>query len=55
MMIGLADAGLHSMDKARKLGWYGFVDSSECILETFQDFAKLKMIPEVPLVEKKFL
>lgn len=43
------------MDKSRKLGWHGFVDSSESILATFQDFAKLKMIPPVPLKEVKFL
>jgi hypothetical protein len=43
------------MDKARKLGWHGYVDSSECILEVFNDFAKLKMIPEVPMVDVKFL
>ena len=39
---------LCSMDKSRKLGWHGFVDSSEALLEVFDDFAKLKMIPAVP-------
>ncbi|KAL2350176.1 NAD dependent epimerase/dehydratase family protein-like protein [Cryomyces antarcticus] len=43
-----------SMDKARKLGWHGFVDSSECILEVFKDFEKSKMIPPVPMVHVKF-
>jgi len=43
------------MDKSRKLGWHGFVDSSECILEVFNDFAKLKMIPPVPMTDVKFL
>ncbi len=37
-----------SMDKSRKLGWHGFVDSSESFLEVFDDLAKLKMIPPVP-------
>ncbi|OQO13725.1 hypothetical protein B0A48_01955 [Cryoendolithus antarcticus] len=31
------------MDKSRKLGWHGFVDSKEALLETFQDVARLKM------------
>ncbi|OCL02897.1 NAD dependent epimerase/dehydratase family protein-like protein [Glonium stellatum] len=37
-----------SMDKARKLGWHGTVDSSESIHEVLKEFAKLKMIPPVP-------
>lgn len=36
-----------SMNKARKFGWHGFVDTSECIKEVLDDFAKLKMIPPV--------
>jgi len=43
-----------SMDKSRKLGWHGFVDSSESLLEVFDDLAKLKMIPEVPKVDVRF-
>lgn len=43
------------MDKSRKLGWHGFVDSSESILAVFDDLAKLKMIPPVPKVEVKFI
>ncbi|KAL9097151.1 MAG: hypothetical protein Q9165_000578 [Trypethelium subeluteriae] len=43
-----------SMNKARKRGWHGFVDSSECILEVFEDFVKLKMLPPVPKVNVKF-
>lgn len=42
------------MDKSRKLGWHGFVDSSEAMLEVFQDLAKLKMIPPVPLINVSF-
>lgn len=43
-----------SMDKSRKLGWHGFVDSSESFLEVFDDLAKLKMIPPVPKVKVSF-
>lgn len=45
---------MSSPDKARKLGWHGFVDPSESLLEVFEDLAKLKMIPPVPRVEVKF-
>ena len=43
-----------SMDKSRKLGWHGFVDSSESLLEVFDELAKLKMIPPVPKVTVSF-
>jgi hypothetical protein len=36
---------LFSPDKARKLGWHGFVDSRDALKETFDDLAKLKMVP----------
>jgi len=42
------------MDKSRKLGWHGMVDSNESILEVFDDLAKLKMIPPVPKVKVSF-
>lgn len=42
------------MDKSRKLGWHGFVDSVECFLETFRNLAELKMIPPVPEVKVEF-
>lgn len=45
---------ISSSDKARKMGWHGFVDSSESFLDVFEDLAKLKMIPPVPKVEVKF-
>ncbi|CZT25122.1 uncharacterized protein RCC_10851 [Ramularia collo-cygni] len=45
---------LFSMDKSRKLGWHGFVDSSEAMLDTFQDFAKLKMVPPIPMTRVSF-
>ncbi|KAK3066566.1 hypothetical protein LTR53_017034 [Teratosphaeriaceae sp. CCFEE 6253] len=37
-----------SMDKSRKHGWHGFVDSTESLLEVFKDLARIKMIPPVP-------
>ena len=43
-----AGALLFSSDKARKLGWTGYVDSTEAILEVFEDLAKIKMIPPLP-------
>lgn len=43
-----------SMDKSRKLGWHGFVDSTESLLEVFKDLAKIKMIPSVPEVKVSF-
>ncbi|TKA29767.1 hypothetical protein B0A50_03131 [Salinomyces thailandicus] len=43
-----------SMDKSRKLGWHGFVDSNESLLEVFRDLAKIKMIPPVPEVTVSF-
>ncbi|KAK5127920.1 hypothetical protein LTR85_005037 [Meristemomyces frigidus] len=43
-----------SMDKSRKLGWHGFVDSTESLLEVFRDLAKIKMIPPVPEVTVSF-
>lgn len=45
---------IFSTDKARKLGFHGFVDTSEVLLEVFDDLAKLKMIPPVPKVVVKF-
>ena len=42
------------MDKSRKLGWHGFVDTCESFLEVFDDLAKLKMIPPVPKVDVSF-
>lgn len=43
-----------SMDKSRKAGWHGFVDSSESLLEVFKDLEKLKMIPPVPMAKVIF-
>ncbi|KAK5137858.1 hypothetical protein LTR08_006627 [Meristemomyces frigidus] len=43
-----------SMDKSRKLGWHGFVDTSESLLEVFRDLAKIKMVPPVPEMSVSF-
>ncbi|KAK4561702.1 hypothetical protein LTR86_004381 [Recurvomyces mirabilis] len=48
------DALSFSMDKSRKLGWHGFVDSTESLLEVFKDLAKIKMTPPVPEVKVTF-
>ena len=34
-----------SMNKARKFGWHGYVDSIESIHSVFQKFTVMKMIP----------
>lgn len=36
-----------SMNKARKMGWHGFVDTNECMREVLGEFAKIGMIPPV--------
>ncbi|KAF2110681.1 NAD dependent epimerase/dehydratase family protein-like protein [Lophiotrema nucula] len=36
-----------SMNKARKLGWHGFVDTNECVREVLDGFAGLGMLPGV--------
>ncbi|KAI9818197.1 MAG: hypothetical protein M1827_000822 [Pycnora praestabilis] len=35
----------YSMDKAKKLGWFGYVNTFEAIQEVFEEFEKLKMTP----------
>lgn len=45
---------MRSMDKAGKLGWHGFVDTSESMLAVFEDLARIKMIPPVPKVKVQF-
>lgn len=34
-----------SMDKARRFGWHGHVDSIEAMRKVFEKFAEYKMIP----------
>ena len=36
---------MESMDKSRKLGWNGFVDTTEGIRATIEQLAELKMMP----------
>ena len=50
-IFGFTDGGLMgssldlTMNKARKMGWHGFVDSNDAIREVLGEFADLKMIP----------
>ena len=36
---------LLSINKSRKLGWHGFVDSHDSLIKVFEELADLKMIP----------
>jgi hypothetical protein len=36
-----------TMNKARKMGWHGFVDTNDAVKEVLGEFADLKMIPPV--------
>lgn len=36
-----------SMDKSRKLGWNGFVDTKDAIRDTLDGLAELKMVPSL--------
>ncbi|KAF2659927.1 NAD dependent epimerase/dehydratase family protein-like protein [Lophiostoma macrostomum CBS 122681] len=36
-----------SMNKARKMGWHGFVDTNECIREVLEEFVELGMLPKI--------
>ncbi|KAF1845481.1 NAD dependent epimerase/dehydratase family protein-like protein [Cucurbitaria berberidis CBS 394.84] len=52
-IFGFTDGGLMgspldlTMNKARKMGWHGFVDSNDAIKEVLGEFADLKMIPPI--------
>ncbi|KAF2465577.1 NAD dependent epimerase/dehydratase family protein-like protein [Lindgomyces ingoldianus] len=37
-----------SMNKARKMGWHGFVDTNDCIKEVLEEFSDLKLLPPLP-------
>ncbi|KAK5071075.1 hypothetical protein LTR64_007578 [Lithohypha guttulata] len=50
-----AGALLFSSDKARKMGWHGFVDVNESLLAVFDDLARIKMIPPVPKERLQFM
>lgn len=38
----------YSSTKAKKLGFFGFVDSAESVFQVFREFADMKMIPPLP-------
>ena len=40
----------YSPKKVRKVGFHGFVDSEESLLQVFEELAHIKMIPPVPKV-----
>ena len=42
-----------SMNKARRLGWTGFVDTSESLFEMYSEMAKLGMLPHMKVQEPK--
>lgn len=42
------DADCTSTAKAKKLGFFGFVDSTESVFKVFQEFVDLKMVPPLP-------
>ncbi|KFZ02442.1 hypothetical protein V500_00185 [Pseudogymnoascus sp. VKM F-4518 (FW-2643)] len=54
-IFGFTDAALtwsypihFTTTKAKKLGFFGFVDSSESVLKVLEEFVDLKMIPSLP-------
>ena len=42
-----------SMNKARRLGWTGFVDTRESIFEMYSEMARLGMLPPIKVPEAK--
>jgi hypothetical protein len=50
--VRLTHETLLRMDKARKMGWHGYADTLEVVMETFERFAELKMIPTVPFLSR---
>ncbi|EUC40526.1 hypothetical protein COCMIDRAFT_108582 [Bipolaris oryzae ATCC 44560] len=51
--VSLYTALLPSMNKARKLGWHGFVDTSDAFFQVFRELSALKMVPPMPLLGQK--
>jgi len=39
----------YSVDRARQLGWCGYVNSHEAIRCVVEDLARLRMVPPLPL------
>jgi hypothetical protein len=42
-----------SMNKARRLGWTGFVDTRESLFEMYSEMAELGMLPAMTVREAK--
>ena len=40
------------MSKARKMGWHGFVDSTDSIQAVLNELAHISMIPPVSNIQK---
>ena len=51
--IGLTDDSDPSMSKAKRYGWFGFVDSYESILSVSDEFAQMKIIPDPKAIEPR--
>jgi len=49
----LFTSGCLSMNKARRLGWTGFVDTQESIFEMYTEMAKLGMLPSMMVHDAK--
>jgi len=41
------------MSKAKKHGWFGFVDSCEGVLSVVDEFVQLKIIPDPETIRPK--
>lgn len=41
------------MSKAKRYGWFGFVDSYESVLSVANEFAQMKIIPDPKAIEPK--
>jgi hypothetical protein len=39
------------VSKSRQLGWHGFVDSGDAILDTIKELAEMKMVPKLVQTE----
>lgn len=39
----------YSVDKGRKLGWCGYVNSHEAIRDVVEDLVRLRMVPPFPV------
>lgn len=48
LVDGTSANPVYSSTKAKKLGFFGFVDSVESMFEVFREFSDMKMIPPLP-------